>query len=75
MPYAVGRLYVDEVKFDSKAKQSVEEMVQNIRDEFGKILTNVDWMDNQSKKEAVAKVSFFSVYFSLKIFDSISPIK
>ncbi len=56
MPYAVGRLYVSE-NFDSKSKKAVEDMVQNIRDEFRRILTKVDWMDATSKKEAYEKVS------------------
>jgi len=63
MPYAVGRLYVSE-NFDSNSKKAVEDMVQNIRDEFRKILTKVDWMDTESKKEAYAKV--FILFFMFK---------
>ena len=33
-------------------------MIENIREEFVKILYETDWMDDVSRKHALAKVSF-----------------
>ena len=61
MPYAVGRLYVED-NFDESSKRAVEEMVQNIRDEFKSILNGVQWMDETSRKSAREKVNFKAKY-------------
>jgi hypothetical protein len=31
-------------------------MISNIRNELVKIISEIDWMDNESKKEAIDKV-------------------
>ena len=58
MPYSVGQLYVKR-SFAKKSKQDVEEMVENIREEFKAILNRTDWMDTQSKQAAIEKVFDF----------------
>jgi predicted metalloendopeptidase len=55
MPFSVGHLYVSR-NFKNKSKTDVEEMVENIRDEFKTILNNTDWMDDISKNAAIEKV-------------------
>jgi predicted metalloendopeptidase len=61
MPFSVGRLYINESGFDDISKQSVKEMVANILNEFKFILTNVDWMDNESKVKAMEKANNIDV--------------
>ena len=36
-------------------------MIKNIQNEFMNILKGVDWMDNQSKKNALEKVLLFKL--------------
>jgi predicted metalloendopeptidase len=57
MPYSLGQLYVKR-RFNKKSKQDVQEMVENIREEFKAILNRTEWMDAQSKKAAIEKVRF-----------------
>lgn len=57
MPFTVGQLYVRS-NFKNESKNDVEQMVENIRDEFKTILGETDWMDDQSKKAAIEKVQF-----------------
>jgi len=61
MPFSVGRLYINESGFDDTSKQSVKKMVANIINEFKFILTNVDWMDNESKVKAMEKANNIDV--------------
>lgn len=60
MPYAVGRLYVED-NFEESAKKSVEDMVREIREEFDIILKNVDWMDVESRQKAQEKAAAIDV--------------
>lgn len=54
---AVGALYVRKFFNDNKAKSHAVSIVENIRDSFNKMLTEVTWMDDRTKKEAIAKAN------------------
>ena len=51
---AVGSLYVSKY-FDEKSKTTALEMVAEIRNQFGLILDQVDWMDDATKERAKSK--------------------
>jgi len=51
---AVGSLYVQRF-FKQEAKKNALEMVDNIREEMYKILQTVDWMDEETRKNALEK--------------------
>jgi len=51
---AVGSLYVSKY-FDEKSKTTALEMVAEIRNQFGLILDQVDWMDDATKERAKVK--------------------
>ncbi|XP_046670651.1 neprilysin-2 isoform X2 [Homalodisca vitripennis] len=51
---AVGSLYVKRF-FKEDAKKNALEMVDNIREEMYKILKTVDWMDEETRKNALEK--------------------
>ncbi|CAF1087988.1 unnamed protein product, partial [Brachionus calyciflorus] len=57
MPYAVGRLYVKNY-FKEEAKNDTEDMIKNIREEFKLMLTENEWMDQESKAAAREKLEF-----------------
>ncbi|MEV0945053.1 M13 family metallopeptidase [Rhodococcus sp. NPDC049939] len=56
MGEAMGRLYVEEA-FDPAAKQSAEELVQNVLDALRVRIQNVDWMGPETKQRALDKWS------------------
>uniref|UniRef100_A0A1A9X1W5 Neprilysin, neutral endopeptidase 2 n=1 Tax=Glossina brevipalpis TaxID=37001 RepID=A0A1A9X1W5_9MUSC len=58
---AVGSLYVRK-HFKEDSKANALEMVMNIRNVFHKILEEVDWMDDSTRKEAIKKVESMSVH-------------
>ncbi|XP_054271423.1 neprilysin-2 isoform X2 [Macrosteles quadrilineatus] len=51
---AVGSLYVQRF-FKQEAKKNALEMVDNIREQMYKILQNVDWMDEETRKNGLEK--------------------
>lgn len=53
-PHAFGALYVRK-HFNMVAKEKALEMVQNIRDEFKIMLSEIDWMDDYTMTGAQAK--------------------
>ena len=54
MGMAVSSLYVKK-HFDSGSKQQAEIMIANIRQAFLDILHEVDWMDSETRQEAIVK--------------------
>lgn len=56
MSIAAGALYVRKY-FNEDARKNAMEMVSDIRSEFMKILQNVDWMDDITKKNALEKAA------------------
>ncbi|CAH1724670.1 neprilysin-2 [Aphis gossypii] len=51
---AIGSLYVRRY-FDENAKKNALEMVNGIREEMYKILGSIDWMDEETRKNAIDK--------------------
>ena len=66
MEYATGRLYVSKY-FNNYSKEAASDMIENILEEFIEILKETDWLDDESKALALAKVIFFKVKFTLNI--------
>lgn len=61
MAIAIGSLYV-KTYFDNKAKSEALEMVNNIKDVYRNILTEVEWMDEITKKEAQRKLNLMATH-------------
>ncbi len=57
---ALGQLYVEKA-FGGNAKHRALEMVQNIQDAFRERIKNLDWMSDETKKEALRKLDAFTV--------------
>ncbi|NP_001036959.1 neutral endopeptidase 24.11 [Bombyx mori] len=54
MSIAVGALYIRKY-FNENSKANALEMVNDIRQQFRKTLTKVDWMDDMTRQEALEK--------------------
>uniref|UniRef100_A0ABD2WDE5 Neprilysin-2 n=1 Tax=Trichogramma kaykai TaxID=54128 RepID=A0ABD2WDE5_9HYME len=59
----VGALYVKRY-FNENAKKNAVEMVHNIRLEFKKILSEVEWMDENTRKAALDKAESMSTHIA-----------
>ncbi len=57
---ALGQLYVDKA-FGGAAKARALELVHNLQDVFRDRITNLDWMSDATKKEALRKLAAFTV--------------
>ncbi len=55
---AVGRVYVEK-HFEPKAKEKMMQLVENLREAFRESITELDWMGEETKKEAIAKLEKF----------------
>ncbi|EEB19488.1 endothelin-converting enzyme, putative [Pediculus humanus corporis] len=53
---AVGSMYVKKY-FKEDSKKAALEMVRDIREEFNNILTNLNWMDSETKQKALEKAA------------------
>ncbi|XP_045472319.1 neprilysin-2-like isoform X1 [Harmonia axyridis] len=60
---AAGALYVRKY-FNEDARQNALEMVRDIRAEFERILKEVDWMDDETKKNAIEKAKSMSTHIA-----------
>lgn len=63
MSIASGALYVRKY-FNEQARQNALEMVADIRTEFMDILKHVDWMDEETKKNAIDKANSMSTHIA-----------
>tara|TARA_R100000935_G_scaffold36196_1_gene57099 strand:+ start:220032 stop:222107 length:2076 start_codon:yes stop_codon:yes gene_type:complete len=57
---AVGQLYVDQ-KFPPEAKAKAEKMIANVIAAYKDRIMNLDWMSQETKEKAVAKLNKFTV--------------
>ncbi|MDQ3290056.1 MAG: M13 family metallopeptidase, partial [Bacteroidota bacterium] len=57
---AMGQLYVEKT-FTPEAKARALEMVKNLRDAFQEHVKNLDWMSDETKKQALVKLDAFAV--------------
>lgn len=60
---ASGALYVRKY-FNEEARQNAKEMVADIRAEFQDILKNVDWMDDETRQNALDKAKSMSTHIA-----------
>lgn len=60
---STGALYIRKY-FDEDSKKKALEMVQDIRVEFKKILEQVDWMDDVTRKAALEKAESMSTHIA-----------
>nr|KAF7394145.1 hypothetical protein H0235_016740 [Vespula pensylvanica] len=60
---SVGAMYVRKY-FKEDAKKNALEMVNDIREEFTKILKKVDWMDEETKESALDKAASMSSHIA-----------
>uniref|UniRef100_A0A2S2NML0 Neprilysin-1 n=1 Tax=Schizaphis graminum TaxID=13262 RepID=A0A2S2NML0_SCHGA len=60
---AIDSMYVRRV-FDKNAKNSVQEIVNSIREELYKLLSSNDWMDDQTKKNALNKAKLITEHIA-----------
>lgn len=56
LPISVGALYIRKY-FTEESKIAALELVNNIRDEFLKIVHQIPWMDDETKKTAIVKAN------------------
>lgn len=56
MGFAVGAMYVRE-EFHGNAKPAAEDMINDIRDAFKQSLTNLKWMDDETRELAIEKAN------------------
>lgn len=56
---AVGEVYVERY-FPEDSKRQMDELVQNLRDGFAERLENLDWMGDETRVEALAKLDAFT---------------
>ena len=58
---AIGKSYVQK-HFQEPAKRDMTEMVGYIKDEFGKIVNEVEWMDEETRYRAETKLNAITDY-------------
>jgi len=56
---SVGRLFISK-HFSTSSKEKVEHMIENMRSVFAERIQNLEWMSNETKKEALEKLSSFT---------------
>lgn len=56
--FAVSKVYVDRY-FPEDHKQQMSELVENLRTALGERIVNLDWMGEETKKNALAKLKAF----------------
>ena len=59
----IGNMYVSK-HFNEEAKHAMEEMVRDIRGEFNQILTEIDWMDDETRVRAKEKLRTMKEYIA-----------
>ena len=57
----IGNMYVSK-HFNERAKHAMEEMVRDIRGEFDNILSEIDWMDDETRTRAKDKLKTMKEY-------------
>ncbi|GGY41898.1 M13 family metallopeptidase [Parvularcula lutaonensis] len=59
MGEAVGKVYVERY-FPEDSKRQMDELVKNLREGFAERLENLEWMGDETRKEALAKLDAFT---------------
>ncbi|WP_166039730.1 M13 family metallopeptidase [Sphingosinicella sp. YJ22] len=55
---AVGRIYVER-HFPAESRRQMDELITNLRTAFGERLRTLDWMDDETRAQALAKLDSF----------------
>lgn len=63
MSIAVGALYIRKF-FNEEAKKDAMEMVQDIREQFRRTLEEVEWMDEKTRRQALAKADAMAAHIA-----------
>lgn len=76
MPIAMSALYTRNY-FDKNVKNHTQDLVREIYKQFYKILENIDWMDNVTKRNAIEKLENigYQIAFPDELFDDVKIIK
>ncbi|WP_088328727.1 M13 family metallopeptidase [Lacimicrobium sp. SS2-24] len=56
--FAIGKVYVDRY-FPQSSKEQMAELVENLRTALGERIRNLDWMGEETKENALAKLQAF----------------
>ncbi len=56
--FAIGKIYVDEY-FPESSKQQMSELVENLRTALRQRISDLDWMSEETKENALAKLEAF----------------
>lgn len=56
--FAIGKIYVDQY-FPESSKEQMSELVENLRKALGKRIDNLEWMGEETKKNAHEKLQAF----------------
>jgi putative endopeptidase len=57
--FAIGKVYVDE-HFPQSSKDKMQVLVENLRTALGERIVNLDWMGEETKTNALAKLASFN---------------
>lgn len=60
LPWDFGMIYVEQ-HFSAEDKEAVEEMIEQILDEYETIINRQDWMSDATKKKAIRKLETMQV--------------
>ena len=72
MGIAVSSMYVREYFYDDRIKEDVGKIVEEVSSEFEKLLLNNDWMDKETKLEALKKLHSMNsnVAYPMELFNN-----
>ncbi|MBT1450853.1 M13 family metallopeptidase [Glaciecola sp. XM2] len=57
--FAIGKVYVDQ-HFPQSSKAQMQELVENLRTALGERIVSLDWMGEETKQNALAKLEAFN---------------
>lgn len=55
LPFAIGSIYIKR-HFNVSVKTSIEEMYENIKEEFATLITNAEWVDKSTRDKLLEKL-------------------
>ena len=65
LPWDFGMIYVKE-HFSAKDKEAVEEMIEQILEEYEEIINRQEWMSEATRKKAIRKLETMQVHLARK---------
>ena len=58
----IAKLFLDDIKYDESSKSNIEKSVELLKNSFGKLIDENDWMDPATKKLAKEKLVAIQAY-------------